>query len=603
MSKFTPLIESLGNLLAWLSPRRSAQLALLLGLMLLGALAEVLSLGAIVPFLAILADPVQAMQKPLLAHALATLRMANAEDARLRLTLLFVGIALAAGVVRFMVNYAITKLNFGIGHELGAEVYRRTLYQPYEVHIARNSSEILGGINKVDIVVWLILNLLNTSNAILMTLFIVTALVLIDPMIATVALFGFGSIYALVSVLTNRRLTRNSLMINSTYNARVQFVQEGLGSIRDILLDQAQPMFSSRFNKIDWPLRQAQASNGIIGPSPRFAVEALGMVLLAFLGYYMAVYRGGVAAAIPTLGALALGAQRLMPMLQQIYQGWAHIVGNKQVLIDVVELLQQPVALETQSRVAPLQFEREIRLEGVSFRYQPELPFVVDQLNLVIRKGARVGFIGTTGSGKSTTMDLMMGLLQPSTGRILVDNSTLTPTTRLAWQHDVAHVPQTIYLIDASFAENIAFAIPAEKIDMVRVRRAAQLAHISEYIESSSEGYATMVGERGIRLSGGQRQRIGIARALFKQAKVLVLDEATSALDSETEAAVMEAIEGLGRELTIVLIAHRITTLQGCDIVYRLEKGRIASVGSYQELIAAESPVPAGPSSAMGRVA
>ena len=579
-----PLFKNLRTLIASLPPRRRTQLVLLLGLMLVGALAEVLSLGAIVPFLAILADPVQALQRPLVAQVVATLGLSDAEDIRWQLTLLFASTVVASGVVRFVLIYAIAKLNYGIGHELGTEVYRRTLYQPYEVHVARNSSEIMGGINKVDAVVGLVFSLLSTISAILMALFIITALVLIDPLVATAALIGFSSIYATVSVFTRKRLARNSQVINSAYNTRVQSIQEGLGGIRDVLLDHTQPVFARRFNQIDWPFRQAQASNSIIGPSPRFAVEALGMVLIALLGYYMTASGGGIAAAIPTLGALALGAQRLMPLLQQTYQGWVVVAGNRQLLIDAVALLQQAVARETQVQVVPLPFEREIRLEKVSFRYQPQLPLVLHQLDLVIPKGARVGLIGTTGSGKSTAMDLLMGLLQPSTGQILVDNTPLTGSTRLAWQRNVAHVPQAIFLADASFAENIAFGVPAEQIDLKRLRQAAQRAQIAQFIESTPEGYTAMVGERGVRLSGGQRQRIGIARALYKEAKVLVFDEATSALDSETEASVMQAIESLGRELTIVLIAHRLTTLQGCDIVYRLDQGIVVSAGGYNEL-------------------
>ena len=578
------LFDNLRTLIASLPPRRRTQLVLLLGLMLVGALAEVLSLGAIVPFLAILADPVQALQRPLVAQVVATLGLRDAEDIRWQLTLLFASTAVAAGAVRFVLIYAIAKLNFGIGHELGAEVYRRTLYQPYEVHVARNSSAIMGGINKVDVVVFVVFSLLSTVSAILMALFIISVLVLIDPLVATAALLGFGSIYATVSVFTSKRLTSNSQVINAAYSARVQSVQEGLGGIRDVLLDQTQPVFARRFNQIDWPLRQAQASNSIIGPSPRFAVEALGMVLIALLGYYMTASGGGIAAAIPTLGALALGAQRLMPLLQQTYQGWVYVAGNRQVLIDVVALLQQAVARETQAQVAPLPFEWEIRLEKVSFRYQPQLPLVLRQLDLAIPKGARVGFIGTTGSGKSTAMDMLMGLLQPSTGQILIDNTPLIGATRLAWQRNVGHVPQAIFLADASFAENIAFGVPAERIDLECVRHAAQRAQIAEFIESAPEGYMAMVGERGVRLSGGQRQRIGIARALYKKARVLVFDEATSALDSETEAAVMQAIESLGRELTIVLIAHRLTTLQGCDIIYRLDQGSVVSAGGYDEL-------------------
>lgn len=587
--KMTPqpnsLFSSLRALMASLPQRRRTQLVMLLGLMLVGALAEVLSLGAVVPFLAILADPVRALQRPVVAQVVGTLGLSDDADIRWQLTLLFAGTAVASGVVRFLLIYAISKFNFGIGHELGAEVYRRTLYQTYEVHVAHNSSKTMGGINKVDIVTGLIYNLLNVGSAILMALFIIVALMLIDPLVATAALLGFGSIYATVTVFTRKRLERNSQVISATYNTRVQSMQEGLGAIRDVLLDHAQPLFARRFNQLDWPMRQAQASNSIIAPSPRFAVEALGMVLIALLGYTMTASGGGIVAALPTLGALALGAQRLMPLLQQTYQGWANVAGNRQVLNDVVALLQQPVAGETQTEVTPLPFEREIRLDKVAFRYQSQLPLVLHQLNLTIPKGARVGFVGTTGSGKSTAIDLLMGLLQPSTGQILVDNTPLTGAARLAWQHNVAHVPQAIFLADASFAENIAFCVQNEQIDLPRVRQVAQLAQISKFIEASPNGYAAMVGERGVRLSGGQRQRIGIARALYKRAKVLVLDEATSALDNETETAVMQAIESFDRELTIVLIAHRLTTLKNCTQIVELSDGGIKRIGSYQDIV------------------
>lgn len=581
-----PILKSLRALIASLSPRRRTQLVLLLGLMLVGGLAEVLSLGAIVPFLAILADPVQALQRPLVAKVVAVLSLSDAENIRWQLTLLFASTAVAAGIVRFALIYAMSNLNFGIGHELGAEVYRRSLYQPYEVHVARNSSEILGGINKVDIVVGMVFNLLNAASAVLMGLFIITAMVLIDPLIATIAILSFCSIYATVFMFVRKRLGSNSNVINSAFNMRVQCMQEGLGGIRDVLLDQTQPVFSRRFNQIDWALRRAQASVNIIGPSPRFAVEALGIVLIALLGYYMTATGGGVGAAIPTLGALALGAQRLMPLVQLTYAGWVNLAGNRQVLIDVVALLEQPVAPEPQNEIAPMPFEREIRLEKVSFRYQPESPLVLQQLDLVIPKGARVGFMGVTGSGKSTAIDLLMGLLLPSAGQIHIDDTPLTATTRQAWQRKVAHVPQAIFLADASFAENIAFGLPSEQIDLARVRQAAQQAQIAEFIESSQESYATRVGERGVRLSGGQRQRIGIARALYKQAEVIIFDEATSALDTETEHAVMVAIESLDRDLTIIIIAHRLPTLKSCTQIIELGGGGVQRIGTYKDVVA-----------------
>jgi ATP-binding cassette subfamily B protein len=575
------LAQTVHALLISLPPRRRTQLAFLLGLMLVSAVAEVVSLGAILPFLAILVDPQQALQTPLVAWVVSTLGLGAMGDLRWQLTLLFAATAVAAGVVRFALIYTTARLNFGIGHELGAEIYLRTLYQPYEVHVARNSSEIMGGINKVDEVVWVVFALLNLTSASLMAVFIVIALLLINTWLALTALLSLGSIYAIVFVIARKQLLRNSEVTSRAFNKRVQTLQEGLGGIRDVLLEHTQTLFASRFNEIDWPMRQAQASNNIIGPSPRFAVEALGMVLIAMLAYSMATSSGGFGAALPALGALALGAQRLMPLIQQIYQGWVQVSGNRQLLHDVVDLLKQPVSEEVQMQTGRLPFEREICLAQVSFRYQPHLPFVLQGVNLTISKGARVGFVGTTGSGKSTAMDLLIGLLQPTDGQIFVDGIPLAGTARLAWQRNIAHVPQAIYLADASFAENIAFGMPVEKIDLDRVKRAANQAQIAEFIEATADGYQTTIGERGVRLSGGQRQRIGIARALYRQAKLLVFDEATSALDSETEAAVISSIQALGRDLTILMIAHRVSTLKDCDMVVEIRQGSIVGIQKF----------------------
>jgi ATP-binding cassette subfamily B protein len=309
------------------------------------------------------------------------------------------------------------------------------------------------------------------------------------------------------------------------------------------------------------------------------------MVLIALLAYSMAISKGGLAAAMPALGALALGAQRLMPLIQQAYQSWIQVSGNRQLLHDVVVLLQQPVSEEVRSDIKRLPFDREIRFEQVSFRYQPKQPFVLEKIDLTFAKGGRIGFVGTTGSGKSTAMDLLMGLLQPTDGLIRVDGIPLTEAARLCWQSNIAHVPQAIYLTDTSFADNIAFGIPPEKIDLSRVRKAAFQAQISEFIDSQPAGYNSIVGERGVRLSGGQRQRIAIARALYKQADVIVFDEATSALDNETELAVMGAIAGLSKDITIFIIAHRISTLKNCTQIVELMAGGGIRVGTYQDIL------------------
>jgi ATP-binding cassette subfamily B protein len=284
------------------------------------------------------------------------------------------------------------------------------------------------------------------------------------------------------------------------------------------------------------------------------------------------------------LGALALGAQRLLPTLQQAYASWSSIVGSQAAIENVLNLLNKPLLINSiPSNDGKLLFSNQIELCEVWFRYAPELPWVFQNLNLNIKKGKRIGFIGVTGGGKSTLLDIIMGLLSPSKGALKIDGQRISATNLAAWQANIAHVPQTIFLSDATIAENIAFGVALQDIDLDRVKRAAQQAQISTTIESMKLQYSTIVGERGIKLSGGQRQRIGIARALYKEANVLILDEATSALDSETEQAVVEAIENLSPDLTILVIAHRVSTLKSCSQIIELNQGLIGPLKAEKE--------------------
>lgn len=310
------------------------------------------------------------------------------------------------------------------------------------------------------------------------------------------------------------------------------------------------------------------------------------MVLIAVFVLSLSHRPGGVAATLPILGVLALGAQRLLPLMQQLYGNWSVVAGSKAALVDVLALLEQPLPVEADHpEPEPLTLKQDIRFDNVSFRYGSNSPWVLDDINLTIAKGARVGFIGSTGSGKSTALDLLMCLLEPVRGRILVDEQPIGLELRRAWQRTVAHVPQAIFLADATIAENIAFGISPDQIDHRRVRKAAEQARIAGFIECRPDGYGAVVGERGVRLSGGQRQRIGIARALYKEASILVFDEATSALDNETEQAVMQAIESLSQDLTLLIIAHRVTTLKNCTQIVELSDGGIKCIGSYQDIV------------------
>jgi ATP-binding cassette subfamily B protein len=488
--------------------------------------------------------------------------------------------------MRLLLLWASTRLSYAAGADLSTSIYRRTLYQPYAVHVARNSSEIISGISsKTGNAIYTMHMVLNLMSSGVMLIAILFTLLSVDPLIALAAFGGFGLIYAVIIKLTRKQLLINSQIIARESTSVVMSLQEGLGGIRDVLIDGSQAIYCRIYRDSDIPLRQAQGSNSFINSSPRFGMEALGMLLIAFLAYTLAQQEDGIAKVIPILGALALGAQRLLPVLQQAYSSWSSIQGGRQSLQDALELLDQPLphyAEQTDVKVIP--FNEQIWLKNISFRYSDNSDWVLKDIDLKITKGGRYGFIGPTGCGKSTLLDIVMGLLQPSEGVLEIDGGAITQSNFRSWQAHIAHVPQTIFLSDSSIAENIAFGIPKNQIDLVRVKQVARQAQISEIIESWPKQYDTFVGERGIRLSGGQRQRIGIARALYKQADVIILDEATSALDSNTELAVMEAIEGLDREITLLIIAHRLSTLKNCTEIVIMGDSGVKRTCNYEDI-------------------
>jgi ATP-binding cassette, subfamily B, bacterial PglK len=573
----------------WLhfSRRRRRQFAILAVLMVISAFAEVASLSAILPFLGILTSPDWVFKHRLVADFVRSSGITTSDQLLFWLTVTFGAMALIAGAIRMLVLWASTRLAFATGADLSSEIYRRTLYQPYRVHVARNSSEVISGITaKVSGAVNVLYNSLTLMTSAVLLSAITVALLVINPVVALVSTAIFGVSYGLISWMTHRRLRRNSELIASEQTQVVKALQEGLGGIRDVLLDGTQPVYCEVYRRADQPLRRADGNNNFIGGCPRFAMEALGMLLIAGLAYGLSRRSDGLSVALPTLGALAMGAQRLLPTLQQGYSAWAGIVGNRASVVDAINLLDQPLPSESmQAPPQPLPFKENIAFQDVRFRYGDEGPWVIDGLNLITSKGSRVGIVGTTGSGKSTVLDLLMGLLQPTSGQVLVDGRAIVSSSVRAWQRVIAHVPQSIFLSDATLAQNIAFGVSAERIDLSRVRQAALQAQIAEFIENRSQGYDEVVGEHGIRLSGGQRQRIGIARALYKQASVLVFDEATSALDNVTEQTVMEAIEALNRELTVILIAHRLSTVRNCDTIIELEAGRVVAQGRFEQLL------------------
>jgi ABC-type multidrug transport system fused ATPase/permease subunit len=571
--------NQLVTVLGLLSPRRRVQLVFVFLLSLIGAMAEMATLGAIIPFLAILTGGN--------AHCTALGLICGLSVAQISFG--FAAIIATATVLRVLLVWVSTRFSYAVGADLGYEVYNRALHQPYRFHVDRNSSEIIAAINRVNLLITNVLTpMMQGMVALIICIGIIAALLTVDVTTALIAAVSITLFYVVVSNTTRKLLETNSRIEAEAETQRIKILQEGLGGIRDILLEGTQDMYTQRFRVATFKQRTALATNLFIRSTPRYLIEGMGMLVMVGLAWWIQRTQG-LDVALPTLGALALGAQRMLPQLQVAYLAWSSLSASKAIVADVVSFLKLPMPspshLDGQRSITTLPSQPIVTLENIGFTYKPNTRAVLRDIQLAIPKGARIGFIGKTGSGKSTLIDLIMGLLVPTSGAIRVGAEVLDDANRRAWQSHIAHVPQAIYLSDASIAQNIAFGAEKDQLDLDRMKLAAQRAQIAEYIEQLPEGYDTEVGERGVRLSGGQRQRIGLARAFYKNADVLILDEATSALDDETEASVMASIAAIEGEITVLIIAHRLSTLQNCDLIVQLDKGRIVRTGSYAEVI------------------
>jgi len=553
--------------------------------MILGAFAELATIGAVVPLLSLIAEPNQIGHFPVLTTLFNATDVHTPEQEMLAASGGFALLALTSGALRLQLSWASQRFTFEMGHDIAVEIHRRVLFQPYQFHVQQNSNTLTAGLDKVGVLVfYVLLQLMQAAIALVLSIFIIAALIYVNLYAALLAIAAVSSVYLFVSALARRQLESNSRVLGSAWNERMQIVQESLGGIRDVLIGHSQEVYLNAFRQADARFSMAKASTGFIASAPRIIIESIGMALIALLAFLLTASAGSLTPAIPVLGALALGVQRLLPLVQQIYGSWSAAVGNRSVIDQVLGLLRLPIAEQPiTSESSPLPVGHHIHLENVSFCYPNRSAPAIDGLSLNIRRGEWIALIGKTGSGKTTFADLLMGLIEPAEGRIRVDGAVLTAANRCEWQMNIAHVPQAVFLADASIAANIAFGVPASAIDHERVMQAAVQAQLHEFVSGLPHLYETLVGERGIRLSGGERQRLGLARALYRRCDLLVLDEATSALDEETEAAVLQSLRR-SREQTIVMIAHRQSAIAQAGRIVRLDHGRLTEIGGDIEL-------------------
>ena len=580
------LVQILRRLWPHIDRHRRFQLGLLLILMILASLAELISIGAIIPFLGILSTPERLNDYPLLGNISSDLLKKEPYDLLLISVLAFSAAALFSGSIRLIFLWFSLKISYAIGSDLSSSMYQKTLYQPYSVHVSRNTSVVIDAIAaKAELIInSIVIPMLTLLLAAMILVLVLGCLISFDPVLALILISGTGLIYLSIILLTKKILIQNSTVIAKQSTGVIKALQEGLGGIRDVLVSGAQKTYYQIYHAANEPLRRAQGYNKFIAQSPRYMVESIGMVLMALLAYQLAASDHEMVKVVPILGVIALAAQRLLPIMQSAYLSWSNMQGSMASVGDALELLDQPIPDNAFENTEPFKCNQFLELNNITFRYSSNSPAVLSDINLRINRGSRIGIIGATGSGKSTLIDIVMGLLEPSCGKLLVDGVPIRSKNIKAWQKNIAHVPQNIFLSDASVAENIAFGVPRDQIDYDRVRISAKQAQLDVLIQAWPDGYMSSVGERGVRLSGGQRQRIGIARALYRQADVIILDEATSALDNKTESSVMSSLDDIDSEKMLLIVAHRLTTLRNCSQIIELEAGRVKRICAYQDL-------------------
>jgi ABC-type multidrug transport system fused ATPase/permease subunit len=589
------LLTTYRRLLDLLDARERRRFALLMAMVLVMGLIDMAGVASIIPFLGVLSNPGMVETSPYLAPLYDRLGFTDTHSFLLLLGAVTFALVVFGQLFKALTMYAIVRFARLREYTIGSRLLAGYLRQPYAWFLNRHSADlgksVLSEVDKV--IVGVVVPALNLVAQAVVAICLALVLVVVHPLAALGTAILVGGAYGVILHFTGpylRRIGRDRLRANEE---RYRLAQEAMGGVKDVKLLGLEDVYLTRFRDPASRFARRQAAAGVIGQLPRYLLEAI--VFGAMLGLVLtllATAEGRLDSVLPVVGVYAFAGARLFPAMQTIYGGLTALRFNGPSLEALVaDLRANPpaappaCAVRTAASAAVIPRER-IEFRGVRYSYPEATRPALDGLDMVIDANTTVGIVGTTGAGKTTAVDVLLGLLQPHSGELLVDGVPIDGRNRRAWQRAIGYVPQHIFLTDDSIAANIALGLAAEHIDMAAVERAARIAELHRFVsEELPRGYHTKVGERGVRLSGGQRQRIGMARALYQDPAVLVLDEATSALDNRTERAVMDAVANLAHTKSIVMIAHRLSTVRGCDTIFVLEHGKCVASGRYDELV------------------
>ena len=579
------------QLFSLLSKRQRKNFYFLQALVILMAIMEIIGVASIVPFMAIVGDMSQLSQDTIFGK----IYIASGIDSEFRFVLIL-GISvlimlLIASMVSIFTIWRLTKFAHKTGAELGNRLYSYYLKKDWLYHASGNSAQLIKKIatETPRTTQGIIVQLMTMNAKIVLALFVTITVFFYDPKVALSGFLVFSIAYILLFSVVKIRLQKNGKIISEVYQSRFSLMNEGFGGIKDILLLGRDIDFIDRFKETGRKMAYSLGNNAALSQAPRYFIElvAFGSIILLVI-YLFVAHNGELGLIIPSLTVYAVASVKILPAFQQIYSSIADIRSNiaafESIRLDLENSVNPstPINKNDKNILIP---KNKISIEDVTFKYDSKERFVLNNLNIDIPVKSVVGIVGPSGSGKSTLIDILLGLIKPKQGHLKVDDVIIDNQNKRSWQNNIGFVAQNIFLSDSSIAENVAFGVSKDEIEIKKVKKAIDLAHLTELVNGLKDGIYTQVGERGVQLSGGQRQRIGIARALYHGAEVLVFDEATSSLDGITEKMIMEAIHKFGGKKTIIMIAHRLKTVEKCDQIFFIDKGKLIDQGTYDELV------------------
>ena len=561
-------------------------LYLLLILAIFSSIAEVFTLGAIIPFVTVIANPEGFILNDKIKLFFNFFSIEDIGSIKRLVTFVFILMLIIAGSIRLALVYLTNKTAYLIGADMTQLIYSTSISQNYEFHINSHSSKMTNIlVSKINASIQsTIIPFIQFISSMIISSFIIAMIIIIDPVVSMFIIFSLLSIFFMISFFTNKILLINGKIISKKHEDVIRLLRDSSSGIREVILYHMQSVFIDLYKKSDLLLRKSQAINAFIATSPRYLVEIIAITLLSLVAYFLNDSISSNLGAFAYIATVIFAAQRLLPIIQQIYLSWASIQGakaNVEDMLDFFDTLKKEKISSNKNLI--VNFNHTLKFKNVSF-YFSDGSKIIKKINFSINKGDKIGIIGKTGSGKSTILNLILGLIEPSSGEILIDNEKLTKDHLVSWHSKISSVSQNMFFLDDSIENNITFNINGKKTSKKKLAKALEVAQITEFIGSLKNGLDTKAGEDALKLSGGQRQRIAIARAIYKDSDLMILDEISSALDRVTEDKIMDSIYNLSNK-TVIIVSHRTQSLKRCNKILKIDNGIVSKIGTYDEII------------------